>query len=351
MSIILAADIGATNCRFALFQADRDTPGAPLLRMLREKWVAGADYAEFRHALRILRVREADGGPPFLDDSEKPVIAVLAPAGPIEGDTCRLSNLPWVIRGRDVREELGAARVALINDFAAQAYACLMPDHMDAVEVLPGGVMEGASVAVVGAGTGLGHALIMNGAATAFPGGDAPDPEAKARLLRGMRRAKVLPSEAGHSDFPFAGGREQDFADFVRRSAGIDRIIGDTVVTGSGLAHIYAFLTGERLPPHEVPARLDACPEALEWFARFYGRGCRNYVLSTLALGGLYVTGGMALRAPVLEHPVFAEEFHHSAAHGPLLRKVPIWHIRKAQAGLWGAAVYGMLEMWVEEGC
>jgi glucokinase len=81
----------------------------------------------------------------------------------------------------------------------------------------------------------------------------------------------------------------------------------------------------------------------VEWFARFYGRACRLYALHTLALGGVYITGGMALRLPVLTHPAFAEEFRHSAAHRPLLEKIPVWHVRKPQAGLWGAALYGLL--------
>ena len=81
----------------------------------------------------------------------------------------------------------------------------------------------------------------------------------------------------------------------------------------------------------------------MEWYARFYGRACRNYVLATLALGGLYITGGMALRVPALSHPAFAEEFHNSLAQERLLRNIPVFHVRKPEAGLWGAALYGLL--------
>lgn len=346
MRTILAADIGATNCRFALFQADRDDPERPLLRLLREKWLSGGDYSEFRQALRTLRAAPDDGRDgPFLPDSvQAPAMAVLAPAGPVEGDTCRISNLPWVIRTRDVREELGIADIRLINDFAAQAYACLLPENIDAAPVLPGEASPGAPVAVAGAGTGFGQALILSEAPLPATSG-APKPTSHGRTLRGLMRTRILPSEGGHCDFPFAGKEEEAFADFVRQSAGIDRIIGDTIVSGSGLAHIFAFLTGERLPPREVTARLPAHPQVLEWYARFYGRACRNYVLATLALGGLYITGGMALRAPVLSHPAFAEEFRHSAAQERLLRNIPVFHVRKPEAGLWGAALYGLLCM------
>ena len=344
MRTILAADIGATNCRFALFQVNRDDPERPLLGLLREKWLAGGDYSEFPQALRTLRAVPPDGGGgPFLPDSaQPPAMAVLAPAGPVEGDTCRISNLPWVIRAQDVREGLGIADVRLINDFAAQAYACLLPENIDAAPVLPGKAAPGAPVAVAGAGTGFGQALILN---DPLPPATREAPTPREQTLRGLMRARILPSEGGHCDFPFVGKEEEAFADFVRQSAGIDRIIGDTIVSGSGLAHIFAFFTGERLPPREATARLPAHPQVLEWYTRFYGRACRNYVLATLALGGLYITGGMALRAPVLAHPAFAEEFHRSAAQARLLRNIPVFHVRKPEAGLWGAALYGLLRM------
>jgi glucokinase len=350
MRTILAADIGATNCRFALFRTNGLTPAEPLLTPLREKWLAGKDYKEFRDVLQMLRAApENVGDGPFLSDAGMvPDIAVLAPAGPVEGDCCRISNLPWVIRAEDLREQLGIADVRLINDFAAQAYACLMPECVGAVPILPGLSVSGAPVAVAGAGTGFGQALII-GARRPLP----TKGEAGAEMCRpdvsGLMRAEILPGEGGHCDFPFAGKEEQAFADFVRQSAGIDRIIGDTVVSGSGLAHIFAYLTGERLPPEEVSARLPSHPQVLEWYARFYGRACRNYVLATLALGGLYITGGMALRAPVLLHPAFAAEFHHSAAQERLLRNIPVFHVRKPEAGLWGAALYGLLRLMEED--
>ncbi|MDR2488830.1 MAG: glucokinase [Desulfovibrio sp.] len=347
MYTLLSADIGASHCRFALFQANRDDPGAPMLRLLREQWLAGAEYPSFREALLALRAaRVQETGEPFLPDDPKlrPAIAVLAPAGPIEGDRCRMSNLSWLIQTQDLREELGIATACLINDFVAQAYACLLPDSIDLSVILPGQAEDNAPKAVTGAGTGFGQALILPNAA--FPAA-SQDMNAKAheQTLRRLARAVILPSEGGHCDFPFTGKDELALADFIRQSTGLERIINDTLVSGSGLAHIFAFLTGERLPAREVPACIDSCPQALEWYARFYGRACRGYTLSSLALGGLYVTGGMALRVPVLTHPAFAEELHHSQAQRRLLQRIPVYHVRTPEAGLWGAALYGMLRL------
>jgi glucokinase len=120
------------------------------------------------------------------------------------------------------------------------------------------------------------------------------------------------------------------------------------LASGRGLCRLFAWHCGEELPPAEVCSRLNpprtvAEHATLAWFARFYGRACRNYVLNTMALGGLYVTGGMAMRVPVLEHPAFLESFRDSDDMGVLLRDVPVFHIRSQQAGLWGAAAYGVM--------
>jgi glucokinase len=347
MYTILAADIGGSNCRFALFQANMADADLPMLSVLREHRIAGADHPSFRDALAALRAARTPGtDEPFWEDdpARRPAIAVLAPAGPIEGNVCRMSNLSWLIETRDLREELGIGTVSLINDFVAQAYACLLPEHIDLALILPGQAEETAPKAVAGAGTGFGQALILDGAAARA---GTPDNQKSARecSLRRLARSTILPSEGGHCDFPFSGREEQDLADFIRQSAGLERIISDTLVSGPGLAHIFAFLTGKRLPPHEVPARIDSCPQALAWYARFYGRACRNYALATLSLGGFYITGGMASRVPVLTHPSFAGEFYHSQAQSRLLQRIPVYHVRRSEAGLWGAALYGMLRM------
>ncbi|MDL2316935.1 glucokinase [Desulfovibrio sp. OttesenSCG-928-A18] len=359
---ILAGDIGATNSRFALFGAETDSFGAPVLGLERERWLKGADYPSFSHALKALRSPGAgheaalfEQGPEHSGpgaplarqgDGRRPALAVLALAGPIQGDGddafCRISNLPWLITAREVKAELGLDAVFLINDFAAQAYACLMPEQMDAAPVLSGTALADAPVAVAGAGTGFGKALLIferNGGAAASetsPGNSGNE------FFRRLACARVLPSEGGHVDFPFIGKEEWDFALFAGARRGGRRLIGDAVVSGSGLADLYAFHTGQDLHPHEATAKAGEQPRVLEWFARFYGRICRNYVLETLALGGLYITGGMALRVPVLSHPAFAREFYTSASQEQLLRNTPVWHIRKAQAGLWGAALYGL---------
>lgn len=352
MPRILAADIGGTHSRFALFltpDASGAGPGdGPPLILAQECWLAGSAYAAFPEALHALLLRGKNGAPPLLDRDAPPDIAVIAPAGPVQEDICRMPNLPWIVRGQDVREILGIACVHLINDFVAQAHACLLPETVEATRVLEGTPRQGAPVAVMGAGTGFGQALLLNapvcgketgsGAPCAGNAGEPPD----ARLGR-LRCVRVLPSEGGHTEVPFVGAEEFAFAEFVAKRVGTPRLIADAIVSGSGLAHLLAFHTGLDSSPREAAAQAPEHPEVMAWYARLYARLCRNYVLHTLALGGLYITAGMAMRVPVTTHPVFVEEFHNHTTQRSLLGNVPVWHVRSPRAGLWGAALYGLL--------
>lgn len=343
MAEILAADIGGTHCRFALFRAELEDGQKAMLQLERERWLSSADYAAFPDALAALRQKGSDGAPPLLPhDGPLPDAAVLAPAGPIQGEECRLSNIDWLVKASDVRDWLGKKEgVWLINDFAAQAYACLTPENIDAVSLLEGRPVAGAPIAVIGAGTGFGSALLL------VEGHEAQGDEREDRpaLLRRFRRARVLPCESGHALFPFVGEKEQAFARFAAAREGTERLVGDHVVTGKGLAHIYAFHTGSALSPKEATARAAESPAVLEDFARYYARAARNLTLSVMALGGLYITGGMALRLPALSHPAFAEELRDAGVQRPFMEALPVWHIRKAHSGLWGAALYGLLQL------
>ncbi|MFQ8737648.1 MAG: glucokinase [Bilophila wadsworthia] len=48
------------------------------------------------------------------------------------------------------------------------------------------------------------------------------------------------------------------------------------------------------------PKRSGSETGTLRWYARFYARACRNWALSTLCTGGLFITGGIALRNPLV---------------------------------------------------
>ena len=106
------------------------------------------------------------------------------------------------------------------------------------------------------------------------------------------------------------------------------------------MSYLHQFLTGRKREPYEVTAEFDQYPKSVEWASRFYARVCRNYVLETLAMGGLYIAGGVAAKAPeLITHPAFEAEFRTSDTMSELLAKIPVSLITDENSGLWGGAM------------
>lgn len=308
MKRILAADIGGTNARFAAF-----TVGEGQLLLQEDLWFDSAGATSFADVLGRLPKH----GP--LSPAEQDIVA-LAVAGPVrDGVYCKPPNLQWDV---DISspQALGFERAVMCNDFEAQAYAVKTDAMRHAYGVLAGRESAGA-VAVIGAGTGLGKAALV------------PD---------GSGGWNAMPTEGGHALFPFEGEREFAFQRFVAERAGRTQVIGDMVLSGSGLVALHAFLTGEELDAKDVAQRFDKQSQTLEWFARFYGRACRDFALSVLATGGVVIAGGVAGHNPcIVKHGAFRTEFLRSETHAELLSGIGVRLNTEQRSGLYGAAYYG----------
>ncbi|EGB13812.1 Glucokinase [Pseudodesulfovibrio mercurii] len=309
MAKILAADIGGTHSRFALFEARGND-----LEMLDSIWLDTHGARTFPELLEQLW------------DSEFPVrpggfeAAVLAPAGAVyHGLTCPdLPNAPW---GIDLREvDFGTPAVRLINDFSAQAYACRTSAVADALVIQAGEPVDGETIGIIGAGTGLGYSA----------------------LLRTGDTWTALPSEGGHMAFPFIGRDEAEYAEFNRIESGRNWPEGDSVVTGLGLQLVHRFLTGEDLTPKEISARITPQSETTRWYARFYARACRNWAIGLMTTGGMFIAGGVAAKNPMfVQVPDFLEEFHNSHVYQEFLGTIPVRLNANQASGLFGAAFFG----------
>jgi len=314
MKTILAADIGGTSSRFAHFQA---TGRTGTLALVETKWLPTAGAASFGQLLAQLH----DSG--FTLRADKADIAVIAVAGPVEehGTYCAPPNISWHIDLADREYEKIPQQSCLINDFVAQAYACRSPLGESARLILAGSMAADGTVAVLGAGTGLGKATLVS-----LPGNEF----------------LALPSEGGHAYFPFVSAEEFSFQEFYREKSGQQHITGNLVVSGGGLRYLHWFLSGEDLHPREVTARLGPKSETLAWAAKFHGRVCRDYALEVLAGGGLYIAGGVAARNPeIVSHGNFRREFYDSPTMGYILAKIPVFLMDNQDSGLWGAAFHG----------
>jgi glucokinase len=150
----------------------------------------------------------------------------------------------------------------------------------------------------------------------------------------------AAPSEGAHAAFPFVGEQEFAFQRFLISARQTSYATYDHVVSGSGLSAVHEFLAGRHLEPAQVAEQFSRHPGTLEWFAKFYGRACRNFALETFSRGGLYIAGGVAAKNPeIVRHDAFKKEFLESDALGGLLAKLPVFLISDQNSGLWGAAM------------
>jgi glucokinase len=311
MKRILVADIGGTHSRFAYFKVDENGT----LSLAETRWIDTAKSTSFSHLLNLLKETTF---PLSVDQSD---IAVLAVAGPvIKGVFSNPPNIDWNIDVSNSAEDFKMKRCLLINDFAAQAYACRSPVADSVRQVLSGQIDPDATLAVIGAGTGLGMAaLAPNGA-----GGYV-----------------AVPSEGGHSALPFESPAEFEFLKFLIHELEVPYVETEFVVSGSGLSLIHQFLSGEKLTPAEIGTGVSQESKTFQWMARFYGRACRNYALQVLARGGVYIAGGVAAKVPVLvTHPEFGLQFRNSSTMQSMLESIPVFLNTNEESGLWGAAYF-----------
>lgn len=316
MGLVLAIDIGGTNSRFAAFEGGPDG----CLTMKEKVWLSSREAKSFKHLLQMLDKSEF---PYSLQDFD---IAVIAVAGPVvRGVYCNVTNVDWDVDISGGGQVYGFKDVVLINDFAAQAYACRTPAVKGCRIVYDAEVSPIGTVGVIGAGTGLGHCALVPVSTLGFV---------------------PVPSEAGHITFPFETAEELDFCAFVKERRKISYCYGDEILTGRGITVLHHYLTGEELEPRLVAEKMAQGGKTLEWYAKFTARCCRNYALSVCATGGLYISGGIIAKNPfIVEHPVFMKEFLNSSSMEDLLKKIPVFLNDNQDSGLYGAALRGVLHI------
>ncbi len=315
MKTILAADIGGTNSRFGRFEVSGNT-----LEFKDSIWLSTKDAASFND---LIKAFDESDFPLKIADCDAAVIAV---PGAVKGQTyAKPPNIPWDIDVSHANRDFGVRSFYLINDFVSQAYACRTQAVAGARLIKDGVIQDDRPLAVIGAGTGLGQSCLM--------------PVEHAGFI-------AVPSEAGHASFGFVGDEENEYEAFVLKKTGHPYPFGDFIVTGYGLSLLHEFLTGDSLSPAEVAATFTEDSQTLAMFARFYGRACRNYALCVVALGGVYIAGGLAAKNPsMLTHPEFTREFVNSPTYGFMLEDIPIYLNTNEESGLWGAAFFGQLKV------
>lgn len=316
MTSLLAADVGGTK---TLLQR---------LEWRAQAWVTVLErryesslFPTFESLLREFGAADCDA-------------ACFAVAGPVHHQVARVTNLEWVIDAPKIAEELGIGRIIMVNDFHAIAAGVphLAPDDLSTVYDAPRD--RSAPIGILGAGTGLGVAVVVP---------------------RGQEWI-VVSSEGGHADFAPNDEVQDGLLRHLRIRYG--HVSWERVLSGPGLVNILTYLRDSRadlavhdfsreMDEDDLPARIaeeDAKGNPLaratfDLFLDVYGAEAGNMALRSLARGGIFLAGGIAAKnAGRVAAGPFLDAYLKKGRLSDVVRSCPVDIIMNTRVGLIGAA-------------
>ncbi len=326
---ILAADIGGTNLRLAIYDDEAEN-------RLHDAVVLTQETSDPGLTIRAFLDQAESSGIPF------PHAAAMGLAGPINNGVCRGTNLPWNIDEQEMRSALGIEQLRLVNDFTALARAVPSLGKNDLLSIQEGQSDEWGPILLLGPGTGLGVAYLL------------PDPG----CAGGYR---IQHSEGGHASFAPRSAREVELLKFMQER--FDRVSNERLLSGAGLTAITVFTAQEYLHDGDLAHELEAivageqedaaslisdrafnqddaiCQRAITTFFDILGAVAGDLALVLMATGGIYIGGGMVPRLlPAFDAKRFRSNLEAKGRFIDFLEKLPVSLIRHPDSGLSGAA-------------
>jgi glucokinase len=318
--VILAGDVGGTKCNLALFSEK----GGKLTSVFKQRF-ASKDFAQFD---LIVREFSSQASPHLA--KERVRAAGFGVAGPVIDNRVRATNLPWTVDAAVLASELKLSDVVLMNDLGATGHSI---EHLAPEEycVLNAGKPErGGTRALLAAGTGLGQSfLVWDGA-----------------------RYRVVPSEGGHSDFAPHTEQQIELLRYMRRR--YPQVSWELILSGRGFRTLHEFLNPNLIhqsfedpgmdPAPEITKlglskECPVCSDTLDLWTAIYGAEAGNLALKVLALGGVYVAGGIAVKIiEKIKDGTFFEAFRDKWKFESLLSDIPVSVVLNESAPLLGAA-------------
>ncbi len=318
--MILAGDVGGTKCNLALFVEKNGK-----LEIVYRQRFASKDFSKFD-----LIVKEfTRQGAPYLGEA-KIDAAGFGVAGPVIHNRIHATNLPWIIDADVLAEELKVQPIVLLNDLGATGHSLSHLPPEDFCVLNEGHAVPGGTRALLAAGTGLGQSILF---------------------WDGVRY-QVVPSEGGHTDFAPRTAQQIELLKVM-----IDRypqVSWELILSGRGFRTVHEFLAPNvKHPIFEDPdadpapfitkSGLDkscpVCVETLDLWTAIYGAEAGNLALKVLALGGVYVAGGIAVKIIAkMQDGTFINAFKDKWHFTEVLSNIPVSVVLNESAPLIGAA-------------
>ena len=317
--MILAGDVGGTKCNLALF-SEKSGKLTPVF----QQRFASKDFSRFDLIVNEFSRVAA----PHLN-GERIEAAGFGIAGPVINNTVRATNLPWIVEAADLKRELQVEHIVLVNDLGAWGHSLehLPPEDFQVLNV--GKPEPGGTRALIAAGTGLGESILFwhNG------------------------RYHVVPSEGGHADFAPHTDQQIDLLRFMRKRT--PQVSWELILSGRGFKTLHEFLSPPGQPPHYNEGEDSApqitragmngtcpiCVQVLDLWCAIYGSEAGNLALKVLALGGVFVAGGIGIKIlDKIKDGTFFGAFKDKWRFETLLSNIPVSVVLNEMAPLIGAA-------------
>ncbi len=310
-NLILALDVGGTNTRIAFLEIKDKKPV----------------IKKYHHTLsnNIKNINH------FISDFNKGVAKTccIGFAGPVIGNKAKLTNADLSVDLADIKKKTKLKDVTLINDFHAIGYGVSFLKKSDFLVLNRGKGFNNNVEMVVGPGTGLGKAYIINN--------------------------QVYPCEGGLTTL--AVGDIEDYAllDYLKDKYG-SQVYYEDVISGNGLIDIYDHLEiktnmeinlkirnlikaepvnkAKLITEHSSKDKL--CDMTLRIFTKFYARFVRDSALNLIS-SKVYLAGGISSAIQPYLKRYFVEEFLSHRRYTSLLKKVNVLVILNQDVGLIGA--------------
>ena len=316
--IILVGDVGGTYVRLGL--AERDAHGKMVITQFTK--VHGDSIANLEEAIEL-----------FLAETHfTPKHVSIALAGPVAAGSVKLTNRPWTVSEKGLRDRFGFESVRLYNDFKAMGRSVPEMGPDDFCNIHDGNPIEGEPILVAGPGTGFGMANLapMNGG------------------------WHVFGSEGGHVSYAPQSKSETELLHILQKK--YDFVSLELVSSGFGMDVIHEAICERHGVPYKklAPARVlelaksgdPVCLEICEVRSAAIMGALGDMALVYGARGGVVMAGGVSERLiEYISDQKAMTRFFNRGPRTDYLKEIPIKLLINPAAPLIGAAVLYMDEM------
>ena len=326
-ALLLAGDIGGTKTTLALYRQG-EWPQPPLAQHTFQNSKATDFYQLVEQFLQKNNV--------------SPAFGCFGIAGPIIGNKAEMTNLDWTISVEHLQQQFHFQHAFLINDLVATIMGAVLLPKADLEILNTGRPGSSSTIAVLAPGTGLGQGFLTHDGTQPFP----------------------HPSEGGHISFAPRGARQIQLLSHMQQKYA--HVSAEHVCSGSGLPNLLDFMQTLLPMPLQLtrdlssvidktPVIINAALNALHsnqkdhialqtmlLFVDILADQAANLALTTMALGGIFLGGGLAPRIqPFINQKHFMALFSRGV-YQELLQDIPIKIILNPQTATLGAAAYGI---------